>query len=54
MIDLADVLGQNGAHVNITGIPGAATKSSGLLDILCTIQHHVRNRIQPSGLCSSC
>ena len=44
MIDLADVLGQNGAHVNINGIPGAATKSSGLLDIMCAIQHHVRNR----------
>jgi hypothetical protein len=43
-IDLADLLGQNGAHVNITGIPGAATKSSGLLDILCAVQHHVRNR----------
>ena len=40
MIDLADVLGQNGAHVNITGIPGAATKSSGLLDIMCAVQHH--------------
>jgi hypothetical protein len=43
-IDLADLLGQNGAHVNITGIPGAATKSSGLLDILCAVQHHARNR----------
>jgi hypothetical protein len=43
-IDLADVLGQNGAHVNVTGIPGAATKSSALLDILCAIQHHVSTR----------
>jgi hypothetical protein len=44
MIDLADVLGQNGAHVNVTGIPGAATKSSALLDVLCAIQHHVQYR----------
>jgi hypothetical protein len=46
-LDLADVLGQNSAHVNVTGISGAGTKSSALTTLVACMLAHARSR--PAG-----
>lgn len=43
-IDLAYLLGQNGAHVNVNGIAGAAAKSSALTTLLACLTHFVKTR----------
>ena len=43
-IDLAYLLGQNGAHLNVTGISGAGTKSSALTVVLACLLHNVKHQ----------
>lgn len=42
-IDLAYLLGDNGGHLNVTGIPGVGTKSSFLLVVLKSLLHQARH-----------
>jgi hypothetical protein len=41
-IDLAYLLGENGGHLNVNGMPGVGTKSSFLLAILQALLHEAR------------
>lgn len=41
-IDLDYLLGANGAHLNVNGVSGAATKSSFLTCVLYSLLHHAR------------
>src|SRR5262249_18271341 len=41
-IDLDYLLGANGAHLNVTGVAGAATKSSFLMSVLYALLHNCR------------
>lgn len=43
-IDLDYLLGANGAHLNVTGVAGAATKSSFLMSVLYSLLQHCRER----------
>lgn len=41
-IDLAYLLGENGGHLNVNGMPGVGTKSSFLLGVLKALLHEAR------------
>jgi hypothetical protein len=49
-LDLGDLLGQNGAHVNVNGIPGGATKSSTLMTLLTTVLNYAHQNRRSAGL----
>ncbi len=42
-IDLFYLLGENGGHMNVSGMAGAGTKSSFLLAMLKLLSHHAKN-----------
>lgn len=42
-IDLDYLLGENGGHLNVTGMTGVGTKSSFLLAVLSALLHYARN-----------